>query len=83
MTLYEELYFEITVNGVKADLKKFIKYLKSGELDDFFDIGDDYISYDDDFAAADDQAVTGFTFTNDDLGVEIDEYNPEDNLDAF
>ena len=83
MTLYEELYFEITVNGVKADLKKFIKYLKSGELDDFFDISDDYISYDDDFAAADDQAVTGFTFTNDDLGVEIDEFNPEDFLDAF
>mgnify|MGYP004533463989 FL=1 len=83
MTLYEELYFEITVNGAKSDLKKFVKYLKSGELDDFFDVNDDNIAYDDDFASADDAAETGFTFTNDDLGVEIDEFNPEDFLDIF
>lgn len=83
MTLYEELYFEITVTGTKAGLKKFVKYLKSGELEDFFDVSDDYIVYDDDYAATDDNGETGFTFTNDDLGIEIDECNPEDFLDIF
>ena len=49
MILYEELYFEITLTGKKSDLKKFVSYIKSGELDDFFDFSADYISYDDEF----------------------------------
>ena len=31
MILCEELYFEITLTGVKSELKKFITCLKSGE----------------------------------------------------
>ena len=49
MTLYEELFFEITVRGKKADLKKFASYVKSGELDDFFEFSSDFISYADNF----------------------------------
>ena len=43
MILCEELYFEITVTGIKSELKKFISCLKSGELDDFFEFSSDYI----------------------------------------
>ena len=42
MTLNEELYFEITLKGVKSDLKKFIDFLKSGELDEFFEFSTDF-----------------------------------------
>ena len=47
MTLCEELYFEITLTGEKANLKKFVTFLKSGELDDFFEVTSEYIHYDD------------------------------------
>ena len=50
MILYDEIYFEINAEGRKADLKKFAKFLCSGELDDFFQITKDYICYDDDYA---------------------------------
>ena len=38
MTLWDELYFEATLHGLKSELKKFVNFLKSGELDDFFEI---------------------------------------------
>ena len=83
MTLYEELYFEITLKGSKAELRKFARYLLSGALDDFFEVQDDYICYDDNFATADENASCEMIFTNDDFGIEIDEFCPEDFLDEF
>ena len=83
MTLYEELYFEITLKGNKSELKKFERYLLSGALDDFFEVQDDYICYDDGFAAADEGTACEMTFTNDDFGISIDEFCPEDFLDEF
>ena len=41
MKLYDELYFEITLKGQKSELVKFIRFLKSGELDDFFEMKSD------------------------------------------
>lgn len=83
MTLFDELYFEITLRGEKAELKRFVKFLESGELDDFFEINNEYISYDDDFAAAADDAPSEIVFTNDDVGIQIGELNPEEFLDVF
>jgi len=83
MTLYEELYFEITLKGSKNELRKFARYLMSGALDDFFEMQDDYICYDDAFASSDESAVCEMIFTNDDFGIEIDEFCPEDFLDEF
>ena len=83
MILYDEIYFEINAEGRKADLKKFAKFLCSGELDDFFQITKDYICYDDDYAEKGDDEETSFIFTNDDFGVEADEFNPEEFLDVF
>ena len=83
MKLYDELYFEITLEGTKSELKKFVKFLKSGELDEFFEISSDYIVYNDAFAATDEEAQTDIIFTNDDLGIEISSFSPEDFLDVF
>ena len=83
MKLYDELYFEITLRGQKSELVKFISFLKSGELDDFFDIAEDYIVPADEFESADDGEKTELTFTNDDIGIEITKFNPEDFLDVL
>ena len=83
MILCEEIYFEITFSGVKSELKKMVKFLKSGELDDFFEITSDYISYADEYKDTDDADETEFTFTNDDLGIEVDEFDTEEFLDII
>ena len=83
MTLCEELYFEITLTGPKSELRKFAFYLKSGELDDFFEVTSDYIHYDDEYESADADKETSFIFSNDDYGIEIDEFDTDEFLEVF
>ena len=83
MTLCEELYFEITLTGTKSELRKFAFYLKSGELDDFFEVTSDYIHYDDEYESADADKETSFIFSNDDYGIEIDEFDTDEFLEVF
>jgi len=83
MILYEEIYFEITFAGEKSELKKMVKFLKSGELDDFFEITSDYISYADEYKDASDTDESEFVFTNDDLGIEIDEFDTDEFLEIL
>ena len=83
MTLFDELYFEITLHGTKAELKKFVNFLKSGELDDFFEVSSDYIIHDDNYSALDDSAESEIIFTNDDYGVEIEEIDTDEFLEIF
>ena len=83
MTLYEELYFEIRATGAKSEIKNFISYLKSGELDEFFEFSDEYISYDDDYATALPSAEVTVIISNDDYGIEIDEFYTDEFLDVI
>jgi hypothetical protein len=83
MKLHEELYFEITVEGVKSDVVKFIDYVKSGELDDFFDFSSQYIVYDDNYAISSDIGQVSVSLSNDNYGIEIDSFDPEEFLDAL
>jgi hypothetical protein len=84
MTLYEELYFDITLIGKKSDLSRFISFLKSGELDDFFEFESDYLVYDDDYdTASPDRDDLTVTFTSDDYAIEIDEFDVDEFLDTF
>ncbi len=83
MTLYEELYFEITLTGAKSELKKLVSFLKSGELEDFFEFSAEYISYDDDFDSKDSSDETSITLSNDDYGIEIEEFDTDEFLDVF
>ena len=83
MILYDEVYFDITLSGAKADLKKFAKYVKGGALDDIFEGAYDFISYDDAFADASDEDECDMFFSNDDFGLEIKKLDTEDFLDVF
>ena len=83
MILYEEIYFEITFTGEKSELKKMVKFLKSGELDDFFEISSDYICYADEYKDLADEEESEFVFTNDDLGVEVDEFDTDEFLEII
>lgn len=83
MILSEEIYFEITVKGLKSEIKKLVKFLNSGELEDFMEITHDYINYSDEYASADDSENAEMIFTNDDLGIEVSEFDTEEFLDIF
>ncbi len=83
MHLHEELYFEITAEGAKQQINKFISYITSGELDDFFEFSSDFILYSDNYLTSDDSANVSITISNDDFGIEIDEFDPEEFLDAM
>lgn len=83
MTFSDELYFEITMTGTKAEVRKMAKFLKSGGLDDFIEFEDDYLSFDDSYASAEDFEETSLTYSNDDYGIEIDELEGEDILDVL
>ena len=83
MKLHEELYFEITVEGAKSDVVKFIDYVKSGELDDFFEFSSEYIVYDDNYAISSDIGQVSVSLSNDNYGIEINSFDPEEFLDAL
>ena len=83
MLLYEELYFEIEVSGQKSQLKKFISFLKSGELDEFFEFSTDYINYDDEYAESNDTQETNIVLSTDDFGIEIDEFDTDEFLEIL
>jgi hypothetical protein len=83
MTLCDELYFEITLSGTKADLRSFVSFLRSGELDEFFEVSTDFIDYDDGYADAQDGEESSLLFTNDDYGIEIEELDVDEFLEVF
>ena len=83
MTLYEELYFEIRATGAKSEVRNFINYLKSGELDEFFEFSTDYICYDDDYQSAEANAEVTVIISNDDYGIEIDEFHTDEFLEIL
>ena len=38
MTLYDELYFDINIEGAKSDIKRLVLALEDGALDDYFEL---------------------------------------------
>ena len=83
MTLYDELYFEITLSGRRDDIKKLISFLNSGEISDFFEFSRDYVIYDDDFLTVSENEETSATISNDDYGIEIDEFDVGEFLEVL
>ena len=83
MTLYDELYFEITAKGEKSEIKKLVRFLKSGELDDFFDSAEEYINLADNYGSIDDTEKTELVFSTDEIGIEIDEFETDEYLELF
>ncbi len=71
------------MTGPKSEIKRMAKFLTSGGLDEFFEIADDYLSYDDNFHQADDCEEVSLTVSNDDYGIEIDEFETDDFLEVL
>ena len=57
--------------------------MKSGELDEFFEISSEYISYEDDYENGDLNSQATIIFSNDDYGIEIDEFDTDEFLEVF
>ena len=70
-------------NNLEKNQKQINDILKSGELEEFFEITGDYIIYDDNFASQDDAQESEIIFTNDDYGIEIDEFDMDEFLEIF
>lgn len=83
MTLYEELYFDIKLSGPKTELKKFISFLRSDGLEDFFEFSSEYITYDDRFNDVAPEEETFVIISNDDYGIEIDEFDTDEFLEVL
>ncbi|MBQ8719597.1 MAG: hypothetical protein IJY65_01020 [Clostridia bacterium] len=83
MKLYDEIYFDISIEGQKSEIEKFAEFLTSGALEDYFEVLSDYIVFGDNYSTAAPTEESSAIFTNDDLGVSVDEFDPEDFLDAF
>ena len=83
MRLHEELYLDITIEGEKQYVEKFVAYVTSGELDDFFEIDDDFIDYCDNYDSSGDSDEVSISFSNENYGIEIDSFDPEEFLDVF
>ena len=83
MILCDEIYFEIKATGPKSEIKKFVSFLKSGEIDDFFEFSSEYINYDDDYADAGDADEANVTVTNDDYGIQVDEFDTDEFLELI
>ena len=66
MKLHEELYFEITAEADRETVDKFVAFVTSGELDDFFEFTSDYIIYSDNYNSASYGENVSVTLANDD-----------------
>ncbi len=83
MVFYDEIYFDIRVEGEKRDLKKFAAFLKSGELDEFFEFLPEYIDYEDDYHEKSDYQLSVLSIINDEYGIEVDEFDPHEFLELI
>lgn len=83
MTLYDELYFEITFLGDIAEIKKVASLIKSGDLDEFFENASEYIIQNDADDPAFSQEKATLVFSTDDYGIEIDEFDTAEFLDVI
>ena len=80
MILHEEIYFDISFEGTKDALSKIESFLLSGAFDDFFEISSDFITFDEDLSTS---GACRMIVANEDYGVEINRFNPEDFLDLL
>ena len=83
MILHDEIYFEITLEGNRADLEKFASYALSGVFDDFFEVSEDYVIYDDNHSTANESEKLNMVFTNDDYGIELNRLDPEEFIEIL
>ena len=83
MVLWDEIYFDITLKGSKANISKMLEYLRSGDLDDFFEITEEHIYVDDSYRNATENEECEVIFANEDYGIETDRFDVDEFLEEF
>ncbi len=83
MIFCDSVCFEISIIGEKAKVQKLINYLKSGELDAFFEIDDDFFLLDDAYDEAAPDAEVELSFSSDEFGIEVEEFDSDEFLEIL
>ena len=82
MIFYDEIYYEITLKGLKSNLKRVIDFLLNDGLEDFFEFDEEMIIYGDSYNQATDSMVTDITIVSDD-GIQTDAFDVDEFLEIF
>ena len=82
MIFYDEVYYEITLKGLKSNLKKVIDFLLNDGLEDFFEFDEEMIIYGDTYNQSTDSMITDITIASDD-GIQIDSFDVDEFLETF
>lgn len=82
MIFYDEIYYEITLKGLKSNLKRVIDFLLNDGLEDFFEFDEEMIIYGDSYNQSTDSMVTDITIVSDD-GIQTDAFDVDEFLEIF
>ena len=82
MVFYDEVFYEITLKGLKSELKKFVDFLFAGGLEDFIEIEKENIIYGDTYKESENSMITDITLINED-GFSVEEFDVEEFLELF
>ena len=82
MIFYDEIYYEITLKGTKAELAKFKDFVLSGGLDDYIEFDAENVIYGDSYKQSPDYDICDLTLINED-GFPVDEFRVEEFLEVF
>ena len=80
MIFYDSVCFDITVMGQKTHVDKLINYLKSGELDSYFVIEDEFFSFDNNYDSANSDDEVSISLSEE-FGVEVEEFDSDEFLE--
>lgn len=83
MIFSDSVCFDITISGEKKDVAKLVSYLKSGELDEFFEIDDDLLFFDDNYETSAPDSEVRVIFSSDEFGLEVDEFDADEFLEVL
>lgn len=83
MIFSDSVCFDITVFGEKKDVSKFVSYIRSGELNEFFEISDDMLFFDDNYDSSGADSEVRVIFSSDEFGIEVDEFDADEFLEVI
>ncbi len=83
MIFTDSVSFEINITGEKSKVEKLVNFLKSGELDSFFEITDDFFLVDDDYETAAPDREVELSFSSDEFGIEVEEFDTSEFLEIL
>ncbi len=75
--------FEINICGERARVQKLIDYLNSGELDEFFEVDEEFFLFDDSYDTAAPDEEVRVMFSSDEFGIEVESFDSDEFLEVL